>query len=100
MTLHLNANHRSDIVSNGTFASTGVPAVVRSMPNTPAMVGEGMTMWVQTPAVTPKQHEQAKKLLRCFGHEIFAEDEHYLDMVCGLGQKPHVALVLTRQANT
>ena len=29
------------------------PAIVRSMPNTPAHVGEGMTVWVTSHAVTP-----------------------------------------------
>ena len=31
------------------------PAIVRSMPNTPAHVGEGMTVWVASHAVTPAQ---------------------------------------------
>jgi pyrroline-5-carboxylate reductase len=31
--------------------------VIRSMPNTPAMIGEGMTVWSQSQEVTEEQHE-------------------------------------------
>src|SRR5262245_34719746 len=30
-------------------------AIVRSMPNTPAMIGQGMTVWTAAPSVTPEQ---------------------------------------------
>jgi pyrroline-5-carboxylate reductase len=39
--------------------SAGARAVVRSMPNTPAMIAQGMTMWCQSKSVTPEQHMQA-----------------------------------------
>jgi pyrroline-5-carboxylate reductase len=29
------------------------------MPNTPAMIAQGMTMWCQSKSVTPEQHMQA-----------------------------------------
>ena len=35
-------------------------AVVRSMPNTPAQIGEGITVWTAAPAVTAEQQEMAK----------------------------------------
>lgn len=31
--------------------------IIRTMPNTPAMIGEGMTVWSQTSEVTEEQHE-------------------------------------------
>lgn len=31
--------------------------IIRTMPNTPAMIGEGMTVWSQTAEVTEEQHE-------------------------------------------
>lgn len=30
--------------------------VIRTMPNTPAMIGEGMTVWSQSADVTEEQH--------------------------------------------
>ena len=56
------------------------PAVVRSMPNTPAQVGEGMTVWTATAGVTDRQRDQARAILRALGKEIYAEDEKALDM--------------------
>lgn len=31
--------------------------VIRTMPNTPAMIGEGMTVWSQSSEVTEEQHD-------------------------------------------
>lgn len=60
------------------------PAVVRSMPNTPARVGEGITVWTASPAVDDDQREQAKLILAALGQEVFVEDENYLDMATAL----------------
>ncbi len=60
------------------------PAVVRSMPNTPARVGEGITVWTASAAVDDDQRQQAKTILGALGQEIFVEDENYLDMATAL----------------
>ncbi len=54
--------------------------IVRSMPNTPAQIGEGITVWTATPEVTEQQREQARSILGATGKEIFVDDEKYLDM--------------------
>jgi pyrroline-5-carboxylate reductase len=56
------------------------PAVVRSMPNTPAQVGEGMTVWVQSEQTSEGQHDLAQQILSALGREIFVEEESYIDM--------------------
>jgi pyrroline-5-carboxylate reductase len=56
------------------------PLVVRSMPNTPAQIGEGMTVWSQSPGTSPSQHDLAQQILAALGHEIYVEDESYIDM--------------------
>ncbi len=58
--------------------------IVRSMPNTPAQIGEGITVWTPAPAVSADQREMAKRILGAFGEEIFVEDENYLDMATAL----------------
>ncbi len=58
----------------------GHSAVVRSMPNTPAQVGEGMTVWMATPKATERQRQQARTILTALGKEIYVEDEKFLDM--------------------
>jgi pyrroline-5-carboxylate reductase len=60
------------------------PAVVRSMPNTPAQVGEGITVWTATPETTQGQRQEAKSILASCGQEIFVENEDYLDMATAL----------------
>ena len=74
----------------------GHAAVVRSMPNTPAQIGEGMTMWTATEAVAPEQKEQAQAILSSFGRAVFANGEHYMDMSTAInGSGPgYVFLIL------
>jgi len=64
--------------------STGHPAIVRCMPNTPAQVGKGMTVWTATPQVNQRQRAQAQAMLRALGDELFVDDESYLDMATAL----------------
>jgi pyrroline-5-carboxylate reductase len=59
-------------------------ALVRAMPNTPAQVGQGITVWTATQAVTPAQKQQAQKILGAFGDELYVGDEDYLDMATAL----------------
>lgn len=58
--------------------------IVRSMPNTPAQVGKGMTVWTATAAVTPADKENAQTILAAMGDAFFVADEHYIDMTTGL----------------
>ncbi|MBM3789100.1 MAG: pyrroline-5-carboxylate reductase [Acidobacteria bacterium] len=60
------------------------PAVVRAMPNTPAQVGEGITVWTASAKVRADQKEVARSILGALGEEIFVEDENYLDMATAL----------------
>jgi pyrroline-5-carboxylate reductase len=66
--------------------STGLghDRVVRSMPNTPAQIGEGITVWTASPAVTREQRDLARQLLTALGDEEFVEEESYLDMATAL----------------
>jgi pyrroline-5-carboxylate reductase len=58
----------------------GHDQVVRAMPNTPARLGRGMTVWYATPAVTPEQRGQARALLGALGSEIEVDDEKFVAM--------------------
>ena len=55
-------------------------SVVRVMPNTPAQIGEGMSVWTATPEVTATQKERASSILGTMGREIYVDEEKYLDM--------------------
>lgn len=60
------------------------PNVVRAMPNTPAQIGQGITVWTATQNVPELQREQAKALLGALGEDLFTEDEKFLDMATAL----------------
>ena len=55
-------------------------AVVRTMPNTPAQIGEGMTVWTAASAVTEPQRAQARAILRTMGPEMHVTHEDALNM--------------------
>jgi pyrroline-5-carboxylate reductase len=68
-----------------TFRDTlGHAAVVRSMPNTPAQIAEGMTVWTATSAVSEQQRRMAATILGALGKEHYVADEKYLDMATAL----------------
>ena len=55
-------------------------AIVRVMPNTPAQIGEGMSVWIATHSVVKKQLTQARTILQALGKELYVNDEKFLDM--------------------
>lgn len=59
-------------------------AVVRAMPNTPAQIGEGITVWAATVEVTEQQRGQTATILGALGEEVHVDDERYLDMATAL----------------
>lgn len=61
-----------------------VPAVVRVMPNTPAQIGMGISVWTATPAATEAQRGQALAILQALGEEVYMGDEGYLDMATAI----------------
>ena len=62
----------------------GHDAIVRAMPNTPAQIGEGMTVWTATAGVSTAGREGARRIFGALGKEAFVPEERYLDMATGL----------------
>ena len=78
--------------------STGLKhkSVVRSMPNTPGQIGEGITVWTSSKEVTEDQQQTARAILSALGEEVFVEDESYLDMATALsGSGPAYVFLFT-----
>jgi len=56
-------------------------AIVRCMPNTPALVREGMTAMYATPGVSAAQKETADSILSAVGRALWVDSEDSLDAV-------------------
>jgi pyrroline-5-carboxylate reductase len=70
-------------------------AIARVMPNTAAVVGEGMSVWTATPEVDDATQAQISAMLQTMGREVFVEDEKYLDMATALsGSGPGFVFML------
>lgn len=65
-------------------AGLGHSIVVRAMPNTPAQIGEGITVWTASPQVSAAQAQLARQILAALGQEVYVEEESYLDMATAL----------------
>jgi pyrroline-5-carboxylate reductase len=59
-------------------------SIVRAMPNTPAQIGQGMTVWTATPEVTEAQQRQIHKIFGALGRELQVEEEKMIDMATAL----------------
>ncbi|MCJ7491852.1 MAG: pyrroline-5-carboxylate reductase [Dehalococcoidia bacterium] len=55
-------------------------AVVRVMPNMPAQVGEGMSVWTATSELSEDHREKVRKMLKAAGRELYFEEERFIDM--------------------
>ena len=78
--------------------STGLKhkSIVRSMPNTPGQIGEGITVWTASKDVNEEQQKMARSILSAMGQEVFVEDEGYLDMATALsGSGPAYVFLFT-----
>ncbi len=62
----------------------GHAAVVRVMPNTPAAIGEGMSVWLAAPEVGQEARGQVATLLEALGKQVQVDHEKYLDMATAL----------------
>jgi pyrroline-5-carboxylate reductase len=79
--LHENATFLSILAGTpiADFEPAGFPNVVRSMPNTPAMIGQGMTVWTCTENVSSDERKKIKQVLNTFGKSIYVDDEKVFD---------------------
>jgi len=62
------------------IGTLGHDQVIRAMPNTPARLGKGVTVWYATPATTDDQRAQAAALLGALGTQIEVDDEKMVAM--------------------
>jgi pyrroline-5-carboxylate reductase len=62
------------------FEPSGISKIVRAMPNTPATIGQGMTVWCCTPNLSSEERDSVKNILDQFGKSVYVDDEKFVDM--------------------
>ncbi len=62
----------------------GTERIIRTMPNTPALIGKGMTALVARPAVTLAQRQLAQRIVASTGEYLWLDSEDQLDAVTAL----------------
>ncbi len=73
-------------------------AIVRAIPNTPAQIGEGMTVWTATDAVPDAAREVVRSILTVLGQELYVEDEKYVDMATAVSSSGPAYVFLVMEA--
>jgi pyrroline-5-carboxylate reductase len=76
----------------------GHGAAARAMPNTPAQIGEGVSVWVTTASVTDAQRAMIGTALGALGHAHFVEDEKLVDMATALSGTGPTYIFLVMEA--
>ena len=61
-------------------AGLGHEAVVRAMPNTPARIGEGVTVWYATDTVDEQGKQRVRAMMSALGREFEVHDERQVAM--------------------
>ena len=74
------------------------PAVVRTMPNTPAQIGQGMTAWTATTEVTEAQERAVCAMLEALGKTMRVENERQIDMATALSATGPTYIFLVMEA--
>jgi len=64
--------------------ATGLPKIVRAMPNLPARVGKGLTSYIASPEVSRIERLNIEELLNTTGKSILVSQEKYIDASTGI----------------
>ncbi|KAF1057188.1 MAG: Pyrroline-5-carboxylate reductase [Pseudomonas citronellolis] len=78
----------------------GVNSIVRCMPNTPALLGEGASGLYATAAVSATQREQAERLLGAVGIALWLDEERQIDAVTAVSGSGPAYFFLLMEAMT
>jgi pyrroline-5-carboxylate reductase len=73
-------------------------AVVRTMPNTPAQIGEGVTAWTPSAEVNEKQEQQVRAMLDALGKAVRVDNERQIDMATALSATGPTYIFLVMEA--
>jgi len=73
-------------------------AIIRTMPNTPAQVGEGVTAWTSSAAVSEVQEQQVRAMLEALGKTVRVENERQIDMATALSATGPTYIFLVMEA--
>ena len=67
------------------------------MPNTPAQISAGMTVWTDSVSVTEIQREEARTILEAMGKQLYMEKEDALNMATAVsGTGPTCVFLLAQ----
>jgi len=75
-------------------------ALVRAMPNTPSLVGEGMTVWVATEGTDGGQLEEVRSIFGALGRQMQVSNESFLNMATSISGCGPAYLFLLMEAMT
>ncbi|OZI19033.1 pyrroline-5-carboxylate reductase [Bordetella genomosp. 9] len=78
------AGIRGDVLAGWLGTAAPWPKLVRCMPNTPALVGEGVTGMLAMPGVTDQERRLAEAMLASVGSVVWVADDAAIDAVTAL----------------
>lgn len=76
------------------------PLVVRAMPNTPAQIGAGMTVWTASAETNEDQRTHAEQIFSALGKSLYVENENMVDMATSLSATGPTYIFMMMEALT
>jgi len=73
-------------------------SIVRTMPNTPSQIGEGITAWTASTSVNENQESQVRAMLEALGKAVRVENERQIDMATALSATGPTYIFLVMEA--
>jgi pyrroline-5-carboxylate reductase len=73
-------------------------SIVRTMPNTPSQIGEGVTAWTASAEVSEEQERQVCAMLEALGIAVRVENERQIDMATALSATGPTYIFLVMEA--
>ena len=73
-------------------------AIIRTMPNTPAAIGKGITAMIFDPEVPQKMIELTTKMMEVVGEVVVVDDENLMDAVTAVSGSGPAYIFLMREA--
>jgi pyrroline-5-carboxylate reductase len=82
------------------FERGGFSKIVRSMPNTPATIGKGMTVWSCSNNVSSVERRKVRDVLQTMGEQLYVDDESFIDMATSIsGSGPAYIFMVRRECS-
>ncbi len=95
---HLLISIMAGVSMDGLASMFDAHRIVRTMPNTPAQIGKGLTAWIASSSVTAEDKTVVTQVLQAFGQSLEVSDENLMNAATAISGSGPAYLFLLAEA--